>query len=288
MSSSMTVKIGQSGNDGLGLLDRARALSYRVRIGIILAIVIVVAIVAVLTVPIPQDPSYHDFADRRALLGIPNFGDVMSNVPLFLVGALGIAFLLGRPNDASGETGPLRWPFLVYFVGVALVALGSSYYHYAPTNETLFWDRLPMSIAFMALLSAFVVDRIQVKAGLVLLPLLVFLGMFSVIYWHLTEQAGQGDLRLYAVVQFFPILAIPIICFLFSPLKLHARYVVAMACLYGLAKVFEFFDHETFHLLDETVSGHTLKHLSAGAAAYMALPLLRNPVPTTRQTLECL
>ncbi len=137
------------------------------RIAIILAIAIVVAIVAVFVPPIPQDPSYHNFADRRAFLWIPNFGDVMSNVPFFLVGALGIAFFLRRPNDASGETDPLRWPFLVYFVGVALVAFGSSYYHYAPTNETLFWDRLPMSIAFMALLSAFVVDRIQVKGGLV-------------------------------------------------------------------------------------------------------------------------
>ncbi len=264
------------------MLDRARALSYRVRIGIILAIVIVVAIVAVFVPPIPQDPSYHDFADRRALLGIPNFGDVMSNLPFLLAGALGIAFFLRRPNHASGESDPLRWPFFVYFVGIALVALGSFYYHYAPTNETLFWDRLPMSIAFMALLSAFVVDRIQVKAGLVLLPLLVILGIFSVIYWHLTEQAGQGDLRLYAVVQFFPMLAIPLIAFLFSPLKLDARYVVAMACFYGLAKVFEFFDHGIFDLFDETVSGHTLKHLSAAAAAYMALPMLRNPVPTTR------
>jgi hypothetical protein len=274
--------MGQFGNDGLSLLDRARALRYRVRIGIVLAIAIMVAIIAVFVPPIPQDPSYHNFADSRALLGIPNFGDVMSNVPFFLVGALGIAFFFQHRNDTTGEINPQRWPFFIYFVGVSLVAFGSAYYHYAPTNETLFWDRLPMSIAFMALLSAFVVDRIQIRAGLFLLPLLVILGIFSVIYWHLTEQAGQGDLRLYAVVQFFPILAIPLICILFSPLKLDARYLVAMACLYGLAKVFEFFDHGIFDLLDETVSGHTLKHLSAAAAAYMALPMLRNPVPTTR------
>jgi hypothetical protein len=259
----------QFGNVGLGFLGRARALRYRVRIGIILAFVIVVAIVDAFMPPIPQDPSYHNFADRRAFLGIPNFGDVMSNVPFFLVGALGIAFFLQRRNDARGEIDPQRWPFFIYFIGVALVAFGSAYFHYAPTNETLFWDRLPMSIAFMALLSAFVVDRIQIRAGLFLLPFLVILGIFSVIYWHLTEQAGQGDLRLYAVVQFFPILAIPLICILFSPLKLDARYLVAMACLYGLAKVFEFFDHGIFDLLDETVSGHTLKHLSAAAAAYI-------------------
>ena len=263
----------------MSLLEHARALSYRARVGIILAIV--VAVVGFFVPPIPQDPSYHNFADRRALLEIPNFGDVVSNVPFFLVGALGIAFFLRRPNAASGETDPLRWPFFVYFAGVALVAFGSSYYHYAPTNETLFWDRLPMSIAFMALLSAFVVDRIQIKSGLGLLPLLVVLGIFSVIYWHLTEQAGQGDLRLYGVVQFFPILAIPLICILFAPRKLDARYVVAMAGLYGLAKVFEFFDQGIFELLGQAVSGHTLKHLSAAAAAYMALPMLQNPVPAS-------
>lgn len=260
------------------MLDRARALSYRVRIGIILAFVIVVAIVATFVPPIPQDPSYHNFVDRRAFLDIPNFGDVMSNVPFFLVSGLGVAFFLQRRTDAMGGFDHLRWPYFIYFVAVALVAFGSAYYHYAPSNETLFWDRLPMSIAFMALLSAFVVDRIQIRAGLILLPLLVILGIFSVIYWHLTEQAGQGDLRLYAVIQFFPILAIPLICILFSPLKLDARYLVAMACLYGLAKVFEFFDHGIFDLLDESVSGHTLKHLSAAAAAYMAVSMLRNPV----------
>ncbi len=124
----------QSGNDGLSLLDRTRALRYRVRIGIVLAIVIVVAIVAVFVPPIPQDPSYHNFADSRALLGVPNFGDVMSNVPFFLVGALGIAFVFQRQNDSTGEINLQRWPFFIYFVGVALVAFGSAFYHYAPAN----------------------------------------------------------------------------------------------------------------------------------------------------------
>ena len=106
------------------------------------------------------------------------------------------------------------------------------------------------------------------------------LGIFSVIYWHLTEQTGRGDLRLYAVVQFFPILAIPLICFLFSSRRLDARYVVAMAGLYVLAKLFEYFDHGIFELLGRNVSGHSLKHLAAAAAAYVVLPMLWRPVPT--------
>ena len=137
-----------------------------------------------------------------------------------------------------------------------------------------------MSIAFMALLSAFVVERIEDKVGLILLPFLVILGIFSVIYWHLTEEAGRGDLRLYAVVQFFPMLVIPLICILFSSSGLDARYLIAMAGLYVLAKIFEYFDHGIFEILGRTVSGHTLKHLAAAAAAYMALPMLRHPVPT--------
>lgn len=267
-------------NKGLALLVRARVPTYHARIGIVLGVVVVVAVVTLFVPPISQYPSYHNFADRRALLGISNFGDVVSNVPFFLVGALGVIFILRRPDDASGETDPLRWPFFVYFAGVALVAFGSAYYHYAPSNETLFWDRLPMSIAFMALLAASVVDRIHAKVGLVLLPFLVVLGIFSVIYWHLTEQIGQGDLRLYAVVQFFPMLAIPLICFLFSPRRLDARYLVAMVGLYGLAKIFEFFDHGIFDLFGRIVSGHTFKHLTAAAAAFMALPMLRHPVTT--------
>ncbi len=94
----------------------------------------------------------------------------------------------------------------------------------------------------------------------------------------MTEAAGQGDLRPYAIVQFFPMLAIPLICILFPPRSLNARYVVAMGCLYGLAKVFEHFDHALFDFLGGSVSGHTMKHLAAAAAAYMAVPLLKHPV----------
>ena len=99
------------------MLDRARALTHQTRIGIILGITIVVAIVALFVPPIPQDPNYHSFADLRALLGIQNFSDVVSNVPFFLVGALGIVFILRRPDDASGETDPLRGHFLFISLG---------------------------------------------------------------------------------------------------------------------------------------------------------------------------
>lgn len=265
----------------MSLLQRVRTLSYRSRVSVIVALAVIVLMIAVFVPPIPQDPSYHDFADSRTLWGVANFADVISNAPFLLVGIVGFAFLLRQPANANTRRDLLWRPFLVYFAGVGLVAFGSAYYHWHPINETLFWDRLPMTIAFMALFTAFILDRIDQRLGPILLPVLVVIGIASVIYWSASEMAGQGDLRAYAVVQFFPMLAIPIICLVFPPGRLHARYVIIMGCLYGLAKLFEHFDHETFALLGQSVSGHSLKHLAAAAAAYVAVPMLRYPVQGT-------
>ena len=108
------------------------------------------------------------------------------------------------------------WPYLVFFVGVALVSVGSAYYHWAPSNDRLLWDRLPMSIAFMAFCSAIIADRIDAKAGNVwLLPVLIGLGLASLVYWNWTKSLGRGDLRFYGFVQFYPMIAIPAVCLLF-------------------------------------------------------------------------
>jgi len=262
----------------MNLLGRARSLPYRSRVAAVIAVAVLVLAIALLAPPIPQDPAYHGFADQRGFWGIANFNDVISNAPFLAVGILGLAFLLKGPAGTAILRDPIGPPFLVYFAGVGLVAAGSAYYHLAPTNQTLFWDRLPMTIAFMALFSAFIADRIDKRTGLVGLPLLIVIGVASVIYWAMTEAAGVGDLRPYAVVQFFPMLAIPLICFFFAPRLLDARYVIAMGCLYALAKIFEYFDHGIFDLLGGAISGHSLKHLSAAAAAYMALPMLKNPL----------
>lgn len=263
-------------------LSRARSLSYRSRLAMIVALTVLVVAVAIVMPPIPQDPAYHLFADTRAFWGIANFNDVISNLPFLAVGVWGLVFIWKAPAGTAGLRDPLGAPFGLYFVGIALVAGGSAYYHFDPTNQTLFWDRLPMTIAFMALFSAVILDRVDERWGLGLLPVLITLGISSVVYWSMTEAAGRGDLRPYAVVQFFPMLVIPLICILFSPRRLDARYVFAMGCLYSLAKIFEHFDHALFDLLGGIASGHTLKHLAAAAAAYMVLPMLKNPFRETR------
>src|SRR5215471_18325463 len=126
--------------------------------------------------PIPQDLNYHAFADDRTMLGVPNFLNVASNLPFFVVGVLGLWLLLR--HDAVVPDRPVleaveRWPFLVFFAGVLLTGIGSSYYHLAPGNDRLVWDRLPITIAFMGFFAAMIGERIDVRAGAWLLgPLL--------------------------------------------------------------------------------------------------------------------
>ena len=248
---------------------------YRAKVGVLVGVAVLAVGIASFISPIAQDPAYHQFADRRALFGIPNFGDTVSNIGFLIVGALGLAFVLGNRGPAMLDAPGERWPYLIFFAGIALVSVGSAYYHVNPTTEALFWDRLPMTVAFMALFSAFITDRIDVRVGVVvMLPLLLAIGIGTVMYWHLTEAAGHGDLRPYGLVQFYPMLAIPLICLLFPRRHTTGKYVFYMFLWYSLAKICEHFDGEIFALLGNTVSGHTLKHLISAVAIYMVLVML--------------
>ena len=89
--------------------------------------------------PLPQDTNYHLFADNRTLMAIPNFLDVASNLPFLIVGVLGLRYLR---REESGDHG---LPWSAFFLGVSLVSIGSAYYHWNPTNQSLVWDRLPMT-----------------------------------------------------------------------------------------------------------------------------------------------
>jgi hypothetical protein len=227
--------------------------------------------------PIPQDPAYHLLADGRGWLGIPRFGDVLSNLPFTLIGIAGLGALwrgwFGVPPMGDGD--PL--PFVYFFVGVALAGPGSAWYHLSPSNATLFWDRLPMTIAFMALVAAVLSDR--VSQGWVAcrgLNLLVVAGAASVVWWDYGEIRGAGDLRAYALVQFWPLVLIPLVLYLFPGGRyLRARYLVAALVFYALAKLFEHYDHGVFALTGGAVSGHSIKHLLAAGAPAAILAMMR-------------
>jgi len=182
---------------------RAIMLTNQQKLAFIWALFAATLAVATFISPIPQDPGYHNFADLRPRFDIPNFGDVVSNIGFLIVGLLGLSMILGPKCKELFDRSSDAIPYIIAFIGVTFVAFGSSYYHWAPGNETLLWDRLPMTISFMSLFAAVIADRINRRAGLyILLPVLLAAGVLSVFYWNFTELAGQGDLRPYAIVQF--------------------------------------------------------------------------------------
>lgn len=235
----------------------------------ILLLAAAIAVVAVvLQGPIPQPASYHAFADGRVLLGIPNFANTLSNIPFLFVGIAGLVlFSRGTP---PGALPLLRPAYLTFFTGTALLFPGSAYYHLRPADATLAWDRLPMTLAFMAVFAIIIGEHISARLGRrLLLPLLVF-GAFSVLFWRLSDSGDGGDLRPYLIVQFLPMLLIPAIVILYRPALEPTRYLWALLGCYGLAKALEFLDAPVLNLTG-VVSGHTLKHLVAGLGVYCLL-----------------
>jgi len=220
---------------------------------------------------IPQPESYHAFADTRPLWGIPNFANVISNLPFLVTGLLGLAFV-----GNSGANHRLRLIYGLLFSGVLLIAIGSCYYHLHPDNARLVFDRIPMTIVFMSLLAATVAEFIDEKAGFMSLCPLVIFGIGSVLYWYLTEKNGHGDLRPYVLVQFYPVVFIPLIM-VFFPSPAGKKAVVPLAWVVGwyvVAKILEIFDKEIYNVLG-VVSGHTLKHLAACLSTYYFVVLYK-------------
>lgn len=260
-------------NPAVSFVDR---LSFGQRVVILLGLLLAGLVALLFVAPIPQDQDYHLFADTRMRLGIPNFNDVMSNTGLAMAGILGTLAVVGVSGKRIFAKQEVARPYLLYFVAVALVSLGSGYYHWDPSNERLFWDRLPMSIAFMAFAAAIIADRVHANSGNGwLLLLLIVLGILSLVYWDYTEQLQRGDLRFYAFVQFYPILVLPFVFGLFPKHRyVPGRYIAWVVFWYGLSKILEHFDGEVFVLSGGVVSGHTLKHLVAAVSVFVILRML--------------
>lgn len=231
---------------------------------------------------IPQDPAYHDFADTRNVLGIPRVGDVLSNAPFTLVGLAGFGALylgwFGVP--VAGRRAQL--PFAVFFAGLVLVGPASGYYHWEPNSETLFWDRVFLTVAFMGLVAAIVADRVHQRWATGWgLALLVAAGFGSVLSWSVGEARGAGDLRAYFLVQFYPLLAVPLVLWLFPEgSRVKTRFVGYAIGFYVLAKIAEIYDPEIFALLGGAISGHSIKHLLAALSPAAIIAMMRTwPAP---------
>ena len=192
-------------------------ISRRASVMLLLALTAIVAVVALLLPRIPQPQEYHQFADQRSFLGLPHVGDVVSNLTFAAIGLWGLVFLLRLdPEQIASHflDRRERWPYLFVFAGLLLTGFGSWYYHLHPDNASLVWDRLPMTIAFMSMVAAVIAERISLRAGLWLFPILLLIGMGSVLQWHRSEVRGAGDLRFYAAVQAYSILVLVIALFM--------------------------------------------------------------------------
>lgn len=218
--------------------------------------------------PIPQDLAYHRLADHRTMFNVPNFMNVVSNVGFLIIGLLGLALYLGK-----GVSGAAR-SWSVFFFGTLLVAAGSAYYHWNPNNQTLVWDRLPMTIAFMALFAGLIAEHIGPGIERTLLRIALIVGIISVGWWHYTD-----DLRLYAWVQFAPLIAIVFILLAYPGRYTHRTYLVLGLVCYALAKVTEFADTAIFSATSGMISGHSVKHLLAALAPLFVYLMLRRRHP---------
>ena len=257
-------------------------ISRRAGIPVLLILTAVIILAAVLSPRVPQPESYHNFADQRGWLGISNFGDVVSNFPFAIVGLWGLWFVCSRQGRQKFVEARERWPYALGFFGLFLTAFGSSYYHWAPNNARLVWDRLPMTLVFMPLVAVMIVERISVKAGLWLLPALTAIGASSVWQWYASEQRGAGDLRMYAAVQIYALVFF--VALLLSPRYTRSEDLAWVAGFYIVAKILEIEDRQVFALTGRTISGHTLKHLAAAMAGYWMLRMLqkREPLPVAQ------
>ncbi len=217
--------------------------------------------------PIKQNENYHLFADDREMMGIPNFWNVVTNLPFLIIGALGMLFIIQKNKE--NNVGYWMNSF-VFFTGIFFTGLGSIYYHLHATSQTLIWDRLPMTIAFMAFFSVIIGKFICVRSGARVLVPFIMMGLMSIIYWQMTESRGHGDLRFYALVQFLPVVLIPVILMIFKGNKHLKKYFWAILFTYVLAKVFEASDLLLFDLT-QFISGHSIKHVIAaiGPAIYL-------------------
>ena len=240
------------------------------------------ALLAAWLLPAMAQPlSYHQFADCRGWWNVPNALNVLSNLPFLLAGGLGLHVAMSATRSRFHDDHE-RLAYMIFFLGAALTCFGSMYYHAAPDNPRLVWDRLPMTFAFAGLVAAVIGERVDHRWGGWLLWPLLALGALSVYYWYATELAGHGNVLPYGMFQAWSIGILLLIVALWPSHRYsHGSHIAGPILLYGLAKIAETFDLAIWRATDLFISGHTLKHLLAAGAVFLVYRMLsiRDPLP---------
>lgn len=222
----------------------------------------VLLLVAVLAPPLAQPPHLHAFADQRVLWGVPFAMDVVSNLAFAVAAWTGLRTL--RRVTPHLVDAAQRAAAGLFFAGLLVTALASAWYHLAPLDPGLAIDRGGMAIAFAGLLSLLAAGRVSARAGLLLGAALLVLAPVSVMVWLQT-----GNVLPWAVVQFGGIALVLLVLAITrpGPGALPVRWSLVLLA-YAAGKLFEMNDHFIFEASGELLSGHTLKHVVAAAAAW--------------------
>jgi hypothetical protein len=246
----------------------------------LLAAAVLLVLVAWLAPGVTQPEGYHQFADRRALGGIPHALNVLSNIPFAIGGAWGLLVLWRTPRAALLPVE--RWMAAVFFAGLVLTSFCSGWYHWMPADAGLALDRLGMAVAFAGLLGLAAADRISARAGLAAGVLLLLLGPLAV-----AAFATTGNVLPWALLQFGG-MALVLLLLLRRPVPGAMGVPIgAVLFFYALAKVFELLDLPIYTWTGGVLSGHSLKHLVAALAAWpVVLALHRITSATPHNTRE--
>lgn len=244
-----------------------------------LLLTLLLSAAALLHGPIAQFEDYHAFADRLTLFGIPHFCDVLSNLGFAVVALWGLWRLAPRRRSHFAHS----WPgYALFLAGLLLTALGSSWYHLAPDDHRLLWDRLPIALASAGLLAGVWADCRQRDSRL-FAALLGAFALAGVLWWYLTTLRGVGDLRAYLLLQVLTVVLIPLWQWLHGrPRGERLAFAAAMG-LYLLAKGAELLDHQLAALL-APLTGHTLKHLLSAVATAVVVAQLARRAPLASAT----
>lgn len=227
---------------------------------------------------VAQPPDHHHFADQRAWGGLPHALDVLSNLGFAVAAAAGVRLLTGSRGQALPAA--VRGLAALFFTGLACSAIGSAVYHWAPDDATLAGDRLGMAIAFAGMLGLAVQSRLSDGAGRATAAAVLLAATASVLVW-----LQGGNVLPWVLVQGGGMLAVLGLASMAPRRGGLALRLGAVIAWYAAAKLLEWGDGAVFEATAGLVSGHSLKHVLAAAAAWPVIAALRAAGAATEGTM---